>query len=334
LENRRLRHECTPDDLDRMDRVHGAVMAHPEAFKRAAAKMDTDYSASKLYEIAAQQRQRLQEAANGDNVPRKAISPAMREVYAELARLFLPPEIPRAQLGKGREWWNQPFRRWSVAIAHHVSSDLPISLPGLEWEQPAKAILMYWVACDRRAEEGPRLSEFQEWKWYADGTFGRELARSDVSDWQKVNRAVDFARAVAARTFLKRPGLEASRVGGAAHPAARPSGSTELTVDLIDPENPKLIKLGLRYGIGPDDVPLVALVKGRTQAHLAKMVIEQPDMDHTWRALTQAGNRTQAWLITSPASLERAGRRVWEQLPARLRGHWTQGTAGVRWNTR
>jgi len=75
-----------------------------------------------------------------------------------------------------------------------------------------------------------------------------------------------------------------------------------------------------------------AVIKGRTAAPLAAMVMSQPDHDHTWKELSAAGIRTGRWR-TDPKSLERVGRRVRDVLPPSIRHRWEQSGSGVRWRS-
>jgi hypothetical protein len=90
--------------------------------------------------------------------------------------------------------------------------------------------------------------------------------------------------------------------------------------------------LRLCSGPGPDGVAIDHVIRGRTRARLAWMVIGQPRQTHKWSDLLVHGVQTGFWTLTSPKSLERQGRRICEQLPASLRGFWQQDGIGVRWD--
>jgi hypothetical protein len=106
-----------------------------------------------------------------------------------------------------------------------------------------------------------------------------------------------------------------------------------LTIVFLDqPEVPRPT-LVLRLKIGLSGKPEEFRITGKTRANLAKLVIEQADQSHTWKDLLKSGMKAGYWTITSPESLERAGRRIRnEVLPPQLRGCWDQDGTSVRWS--
>jgi hypothetical protein len=105
------------------------------------------------------------------------------------------------------------------------------------------------------------------------------------------------------------------------------------TCELTSPPEVRRHTLTLRLQHGPQGRPVVHKIVGKTQAFLAQRVITEPDHDHTWADLLRAGNDAGAWTITSADSVRKAGSRIYERLPAPLKGHWGQSMSGVRWQS-
>jgi hypothetical protein len=109
------------------------------------------------------------------------------------------------------------------------------------------------------------------------------------------------------------------------------SGPLELLI--CDPDRQRTTSLRIMYGQDSKGQPRIAIIRGRTKAYLAKALIEQPNQDHTWRALAKMGMSAGYWVLTNPKSLQRAGQRIQSMLPAGLKGRWQQSERGARWDS-
>ncbi|MFN0007027.1 MAG: hypothetical protein ACKVXR_03890 [Planctomycetota bacterium] len=106
-----------------------------------------------------------------------------------------------------------------------------------------------------------------------------------------------------------------------------------LKTEYVDRPLVKQAIFTLRLVHGPQGVPVECSIKGATRACLARMILAQPKQHHSWKDLLAQGLKGGYWNITSPASLERTGRRIRDDiLPPSLRGYWEQDCSGVIWN--
>jgi hypothetical protein len=189
----------TAADLDRIDRVHALITAHPDEFVAAGKSLDEQYSAVAIAKRADEQNRLYAEAKLKD--PRVSGSE-----FTAPSSLFVAFAIPECYMGeKPPDFWDEPTRRWEVLLCNLIRGRLPITLPSTDWSLPSEVLLIYWITCDERAERGPRLSAFQDWPWDGERPFWRRFARCWVEDWPKFNSAVDFALALAERRGLITP---------------------------------------------------------------------------------------------------------------------------------
>ena len=75
----------------------------------------------------------------------------------------------------------------------------------------------------------------------------------------------------------------------------------------------------------------VCTIRNGTRARLARLVMSEPNQDHTWPDLLTHGLKTDDWKVTSAGSLERQGRRIRKQLPTPLQSYWQQDAHSVCW---
>jgi hypothetical protein len=205
----RREYETTPDDLARMDRVHALITAHPEEFGDAAAWIDDLYSPDALHTRSEKKKEFLADIAANPAPPSKID-------YSGLTRMLRQLEIPDRRDRLSRAGWDAPTRRWDVLLHNFDVGYLPIQLPNPPWDQVAPVLLVYWITCDERAENGPPLTKFQTWRWSdTEDALERSVARCWVADWSKLNRGVDLALAVA-----ERKGLHATPTAIASSPGA------------------------------------------------------------------------------------------------------------------
>jgi hypothetical protein len=104
-----------------------------------------------------------------------------------------------------------------------------------------------------------------------------------------------------------------------------------LMLELVNPDRPSTTALRISYGQDAAGRVRTVILRGRTVAHLAKLVIEQPDRDHKWSELVGSGNLAGYWKLLNTAALKRAGQRIKKSLPAQLKGHWNQSESQVCW---
>jgi hypothetical protein len=186
----------TPEDLDRIDRVHALITTHSIEFREAGTRLDSAYSPDTLHKRAQEYELLLAQA-------REAGPGCGKGDAAGLERIVLSSAIPEYFTGGKERWfWDEPTRRWDVVLFNLISGRLPIATPNTDWTFPSEVILIYWITCDERAENGPDLSVFQKWSWNRERPFGRNLARCWVDDWPKLNSAVDYGLALAQRRGL------------------------------------------------------------------------------------------------------------------------------------
>lgn len=107
----------------------------------------------------------------------------------------------------------------------------------------------------------------------------------------------------------------------------------ELTLVLETRAGRNLPELVLRLSQGPGATPLEHRITGRTAPYLAKIVIENPDKNQTWREVWESGNARSYWESATPTSLERLGRKIRKELPSWLRHCWEQNGSLVSWTT-
>lgn len=148
-------------DLGRCDRVNGLIAAHPDKFREAATDLDS-YSAEEV-------RRRFESA-----------TPKERERF----------------IGKPESFGGR-FEEKLHDLSYHLAGNAPN--PGWDWA--SEVLLVFWIACCEPAERGPKLTEFQQWKWEPEKGAGvsrnsfQLLIEGDF--WRRVVQAVDKALAVA-----------------------------------------------------------------------------------------------------------------------------------------
>lgn len=123
--------------------------------------------------------------------------------------------------------------------------------------------------------------------------------------------------------------------GGPSAAQSRPrslGAPVRLSCNILFPDRPGKTAMVARRAV-PGGEEMVFTVHGKTRAYLASFVIEQPDQEHSWTALIRHGNSAGYWALTSPATLERTGRRIREVLPVEYRSRWQQSAQGVRWTS-
>jgi hypothetical protein len=199
MDPHRQPYTATPADLDRIARVHDLITGRPEEFRQAGGALDRNYSPNALYERAQKQCRDCEEALRKFGpLPNRSLKPN------GLEHLLLSSWIPEECMTESLDWWGEPLRRWEVVLFNLIQGRLPIAFPDVGWARPAEVLLIYWITCEPSAERAPKLSLFQDWPWDGPDIFRRATALSCVDDWPRLNGAVDFGLAVAARRFSKK----------------------------------------------------------------------------------------------------------------------------------
>lgn len=224
-----------------------------------------------------------------------------------------------------------------LTVVHAAQMDLELSNAGrlMNRSQAEAVVLVAVKRFDDNPEPNPSfpqcLKRPPRLELDADGDFQRDV----VNEILRRNFPTEFMPLVRwacnrIESWGQVPNQEVQEVNAGLNVVLSAEGPLEVALEVENESSERRIRLSitLRKGIRP--LATVRIV-GRTQVMLARYVIEHPDQDHTWLNLLRHGLQKQWWRNTSPANLERTGRRVRDALGPALRGYWAQSGTEVRW---